>query len=184
MQPRLTRSRTDRMVAGVCGGLAEYFAIDPVIVRLVFVLVSLTSGIGLIVYPVMWLVMPKAGPEPAFPNDPEEWRRRVQAVGQEAAEFGQSVEREMREAFGGRSQGPGGGAPTTYAPPPSESYNYDPYTGQPIVPARPRRPGPRWIGIALVGLGILFAAQHFGLPTDILFPLLMIGAGGAILLRK
>ena len=117
-------------------------------------------------------------------GDPEEWRRRVQAVGQEAAEFGQSVEREMREAFGGRSQGPGSGAPTTYAPPPSESYNFDPFTGQPIVPARPRRPGPRWIGIALVGLGILFAAQHFGLSTDILFPLLMIGAGGAILLRK
>ena len=61
MQPRLMRSRTEVIVAGVCGGLAEYFAIDPVIVRLIFVLVTLTSGIGLLVYPVLWLVMPKAG---------------------------------------------------------------------------------------------------------------------------
>src|SRR5215211_5604527 len=61
MQPRLMRSRTEVIVAGVCGGLAEYFAIDPVIVRLIFVLVTLTSGIGLFIYPILWLVMPKAG---------------------------------------------------------------------------------------------------------------------------
>src|SRR6187431_1182854 len=61
MQPRLTRSRTEVIIAGVCGGLAEYFAIDPVIVRLIFVLVTLTSGIGLLVYPILWMVMPRAG---------------------------------------------------------------------------------------------------------------------------
>ncbi|HWQ15261.1 MAG TPA: PspC domain-containing protein, partial [Roseiflexaceae bacterium] len=60
MQPQLTRSRSEVVIAGVCGGLAEYFHIDPVIVRLVFVLVTLTSGLGLIVYPVLWMVMPKA----------------------------------------------------------------------------------------------------------------------------
>ncbi len=63
MQPRLTRSTTESMVAGVCGGLAEYFSIDPVIVRLIFVLVTLTSGLGLPVYLVLWILMPKASAE-------------------------------------------------------------------------------------------------------------------------
>src|SRR5262249_58867454 len=58
MQSRLMRSRTEVIVAGVCGGLAQYFGLDPVIVRLIFVLVTLTTGIGFIAYPVLWLVMP------------------------------------------------------------------------------------------------------------------------------
>ena len=83
MQPRLMRSRTEVIIAGVCGGLAEYFAIDPVIVRLIFVLVTLTSGIGLLVYPILWMVMPRAGATAGgaqlFPHDADEWRRRAQA---------------------------------------------------------------------------------------------------------
>ena len=86
MQPRLMRSRTEVIIAGVCGGLAEYFAIDPVIVRLIFVLVTLTSGIGLLVYPILWMVMPRAGAAASgaqlFPHDAEEWRRRAQAFGE------------------------------------------------------------------------------------------------------
>lgn len=195
MQPRLTRSRTDRMVAGVCGGLAAYFAIDPVIVRLIFVLVTLTSGIGVLLYPVLWLVMPKAGPGPDqfFPNDPEEWRMRVQTVGQEAAEFGQSVEREMREAFVGRP-GAGGSPPGVSgfhgrpdAPPPVESFNFDPYTGQPIQPhvaTPPRRKKSQIAGIALVGIGLIFAAEFFGISIDILLPALMVAAGVFMLLRR
>ena len=61
------RSRTEVIIAGVCGGLAEYFGLDPVIVRLIFVLVTLTTGIGFIVYPVLWLVMPKAGASASGP---------------------------------------------------------------------------------------------------------------------
>lgn len=56
---RLTRSN-DRMVAGVAAGLAEYFDIDPVIVRLAFVALSLLGGPGLILYIIMWVIMPEA----------------------------------------------------------------------------------------------------------------------------
>jgi phage shock protein C len=59
MQPRLTRSTSEKMLAGVCGGLGEYFVIDPVIVRLVFVLTTMTSGIGIPVYLVLAIVMPR-----------------------------------------------------------------------------------------------------------------------------
>src|SRR5947208_10342328 len=89
MEPRLRRSRTEVIIAGVCGGLAEYFGIDPVIVRLIFVLVTLTTGIGVLIYPVLWLVMPKAEQPvhgtPIFPQGGDAWSQPGRALGQEPA---------------------------------------------------------------------------------------------------
>ena len=61
-EKKLTRSANDRMLAGVAGGLAEYLEIDPVIVRLLFVIVALFGGgfIGLFIYIVLWIIMPEA----------------------------------------------------------------------------------------------------------------------------
>lgn len=56
---KLYRSRSDRMVAGIAGGLAEYLNIDSTIVRLLFVFFALAGGPGLIVYIVMLLVVPE-----------------------------------------------------------------------------------------------------------------------------
>lgn len=56
---RLYRSRSDRMVAGIAGGLGEYLNIDATIVRLLFVFFALAGGPGLIVYIVMLLVVPE-----------------------------------------------------------------------------------------------------------------------------
>ncbi len=56
---RLTRSETDRKIAGVCGGLAEYFDMDPTLVRVAAVVLAL-MGPGLIAYVVMWIAVPKA----------------------------------------------------------------------------------------------------------------------------
>jgi phage shock protein C len=57
MYKKLYRSRTNRVIAGVCGGLGEYFDIDPVIVRLIALVVSF-SGIGIVAYLIAWLVIP------------------------------------------------------------------------------------------------------------------------------
>ena len=57
---KLTRSRKDKMIAGVCGGLAEFFNIDPSWVRLFFILFFLLGGCSLLVYLVMWVVVPLA----------------------------------------------------------------------------------------------------------------------------
>jgi phage shock protein C len=63
---RLTRSRSDRMLAGVCGGLADYFGIDPVFIRLAFVLFEvLTAGAGgILLYVILWAIMPEEGSAP------------------------------------------------------------------------------------------------------------------------
>ena len=62
MTPRLYRSRRHRMIAGVCGGLAERYDWDPSVVRLVFVLASLLPipTHMVLVYIIMWIVIPEA----------------------------------------------------------------------------------------------------------------------------
>jgi phage shock protein C len=60
-QNRLMRSTSDRMVAGVCGGLAAYLGIDTILVRLAFLLLIPASGLGLLTYLILWLLMPQAG---------------------------------------------------------------------------------------------------------------------------
>ena len=55
---RLTRS-DDKMIGGVCAGLAEYLDIDPTIVRIVWVLMVLFAGFGILLYVILWLIMPK-----------------------------------------------------------------------------------------------------------------------------
>ena len=68
---KLTRSRSDEMIAGVCGGLADYLDLDPVLVRLAFMVLLFASGVGLPIYIVLWVVMPEEnGEETAVSHDP------------------------------------------------------------------------------------------------------------------
>lgn len=78
METRLARSTSDRMLGGVCGGLARYFGIDATIVRLVFVLAVL-SGLSPLIYIILWVVMPQDAPALPTPQqtvvDPTgEWK--------------------------------------------------------------------------------------------------------------
>jgi phage shock protein C len=56
---KLYRSRKDKMLGGVAGGLAEYFDVDPTIVRIIFVVTLFLGGGGLIAYIIMWIVVPE-----------------------------------------------------------------------------------------------------------------------------
>ena len=64
MQKRLQRSRTEKMIGGVCGGLGEYFGVDPTIVRVLWVGVTLLGGAGIIAYLILWVIMPAEPPAP------------------------------------------------------------------------------------------------------------------------
>ncbi len=55
---RLYRSRDHRVVAGVAGGLATYLGVDPTIIRLVFAALTIFNGLGLLLYLVLWLIVP------------------------------------------------------------------------------------------------------------------------------
>ncbi len=61
---RLYRSKTNKVIAGVCGGLGEYLRIDPVIFRILLVVLIFFRGAGLLVYLIAWLCMPKRRENP------------------------------------------------------------------------------------------------------------------------
>jgi phage shock protein C len=211
MQPRLTRNTTDKMVAGVCAGLGEYFSVDPVIVRLIFVLVTLSSGLGLPIYAVLWMIMPAQSAAPGGQNA----QQGFQQFTQEASQFGQQVAQEAREFVvaqqrGGASPQPRVDAPP-FAPPPAD-YRFDPVTGLPIgpegpttgqtvnlnmgqqqlpqtyqpniPPPLPRRRNWNMLGIVLVGVGALIMLEQLGINMSLLFPLLLIAAGVVLIRRK
>lgn len=60
MNKRLYRSRTDSTIGGVCGGLGEYFNIDPTFVRIIAVLLVFADGVGILGYLVAWIIIPRA----------------------------------------------------------------------------------------------------------------------------
>lgn len=59
MGNRLYRSRTDVILGGVCAGLAKYLGIDPTLVRLFFILITLAGGVGVLAYLILWIVVPQ-----------------------------------------------------------------------------------------------------------------------------
>jgi len=59
MEKKVFRSKANRMIAGVCGGLGEYFNLDPTLIRLIMVLLIFAYGIGLLIYVVGWIIIPE-----------------------------------------------------------------------------------------------------------------------------
>ena len=57
---RFYLSNTDKKIAGVCGGLAEYFEVDPLLIRVLFLVAILEIGMGLVAYLVLWLLAPRS----------------------------------------------------------------------------------------------------------------------------
>jgi phage shock protein PspC (stress-responsive transcriptional regulator) len=77
---KLRRSETDKMIAGVCGGVAAYLGIDSVFVRLLFVFLLFASGIALPLYLILWLVMPRE--TEAEVNGTAVWQSNMDEIGQ------------------------------------------------------------------------------------------------------
>jgi len=65
---RLKRSEAERMIAGICGGLAKYFTVDPTILRVLFVLLTIFTAVvpGIVSYIIMWIIVPKESETPVF----------------------------------------------------------------------------------------------------------------------
>lgn len=56
---KLYRSNNDKMLAGVCGGLGKFLGLDPTLVRLIFAVMTILGGHGIILYLIMWIVVPQ-----------------------------------------------------------------------------------------------------------------------------
>jgi phage shock protein C len=62
---KLYRSRTNRKLAGICGGLGQYFNVDATLLRVLFVLLAVLGGSGLILYLALWIIVPREPQGPA-----------------------------------------------------------------------------------------------------------------------
>lgn len=89
MEKRLYRSRTDRMIWGVCGGLAKYFGIDPTIVRLIAVLLIFAGGFGIVAYIILAIVVPLEGTQAAIPQDVI--KENVEEMKESATQMGEDI---------------------------------------------------------------------------------------------
>jgi phage shock protein C len=93
MEKKLYRSRSDRMVWGVCGGLAKYFGIDPTIIRIIFVLLIFLNGIGILAYIILAIVVPLE--ESKSTTTSETVKENIEEMKTTATELG----RELRTTF-------------------------------------------------------------------------------------
>lgn len=100
---RLYRSSTQRMIAGICGGLGEYFNIDPTLVRIVYVLVTVATGVllGVALYVVLWLIVPSDAS--VGKSVRESMRENVDEMAHSAREIGNEVQATLRRSPGERT---------------------------------------------------------------------------------
>lgn len=154
MERKLYRSRRERMISGVCGGIAEYFDIDPTLVRLITVVLALVSfGTAIIVYLVMSIVVP---------------------------EEGAGADNQKGSTVAGAPVPPTQQYPPTQTQPPT----LPPPAPVPPRPAPPtassgRRRGGITFGLVLVFLGLALLASQFVPGIDLwrLWPLIIVAIG-------
>jgi phage shock protein PspC (stress-responsive transcriptional regulator) len=154
---RLYRSVQHRVIGGVAGGLAEYFDIDPVIIRLVFVIVAFAGGGGLLVYLILWIVLPE----------------------NTASKFS------YQQSQPGYSQaGPPAQEETSFSGNPEWKEKTDPSFGSPIQDGRKERNTGGLIGgLVLITLGCLFLIDRFVPDIDFgdLWPILLVVIGAVLI---
>ena len=102
METVLYRSKSDRMLGGVCGGLATYLGIDATLIRLFFVLLVLSPGMGVLIYLALWIIAPSESKIDAnatwkgnVKESAENFGERAQTVGEE---FGQAIRKPHPQA--------------------------------------------------------------------------------------
>ncbi|GBD90514.1 DNA-binding transcriptional activator PspC [bacterium BMS3Abin04] len=69
MSEKLYRARRNKIISGVCAGLGDYLNVDPVIVRIIFIIFAFIHGLGLLVYIIMWIIVPEEPIENLYPNE-------------------------------------------------------------------------------------------------------------------
>lgn len=163
---RLYRSRYDTVIAGVAGGLAKYFNIDPIIVRILFVALVLAGASGILIYIILWI---------ALPIDPDLNFYRYSK--HTAYPFGSDYQEKAPNA----DEPAGESEPDTGNP--SENSNSEPTVAK--VRKNTRNEGNLIAGITLIVLGGIFLIVRLipHLSISHLWPLILVAAGILVLIN-
>lgn len=87
---RLYRSETNRILGGVSAGLADFFSIDPTLVRVIFVLLSVFGGSGILIYILLWIIVPAENSGNIGLTN-EDLKNNAKEIGKKAQEFGNNI---------------------------------------------------------------------------------------------
>ena len=163
MEPkRLYRSLTDRKFAGVAGGLAEYFVMDPLLIRLAFVILTLAGGGGFLIYIILWIVTPENPVRvQSFANQPAQDSQQPTPG---PSDFTTGSTGDTRESAGAET----------------------PFTASPPVPqTKERNKGSLIGGLVLITLGALFLADELIPQINFgdLWPVILIVIGVGLLIN-
>jgi len=159
MKNRLYRSRGNRVFGGVAAGLSDYLNIDPVLVRIIFVISTFFNGIGLIAYIVMWIVVPeKPLVHPNFNSTGQNASAHKQP---ETENTGYSAENQSAD---------------------NNQFNFQ----QQFTEQKSSSNGRLIGGSILIGIGILLLSKSFFPFFDFvdLFPLILVGIGAGLIINS
>jgi phage shock protein C len=176
------RRGSDRILGGVCSGLGAYFGVDPLLVRIVFVILALVPpSIGILLYLVLWFLMEP--PQGASATTSRSVAERLRSMGDDLREdFRTGFSRSQAggtDPSGSPSSGSPSGGPPPAGPPPSRGGWGPPYRN---------RPPALWAGIILIVLGAWFLLANIGVLSgfrwDLFWPIVLIALGLLLLLRR
>jgi len=174
------RRGSDRIVGGVCSGLAAYFGLDALLVRIVFVILAFLPpglGIGVMLYLALWFLMepPEGAPSSATRN-----------IGARLRAMGDELREDFRTGFRTRDNATATPTPADSPPPPGAAT--PPARGGWWGPALRDRPRGLWAGIILIALGAYLLIDNLGLLRsirwDIVGPVVLIAVGLLVLARR
>jgi len=97
MTKKLYRSQKDKILGGVCGGIAEYFEVDSTLARLIFILITVLGGAGILIYILFWLLMPK-NPEQGIVLNKERVKEFADEVKERARDLAQNFKKDSEPA--------------------------------------------------------------------------------------
>ena len=170
---------TDRILGGVCSGLAEGFHVEVLWVRVAFVVLTFINGVGLLLYVVLWVLMPEqAGSQ-----------RPGQNVFESMAADVKRAWADLRSQFGSSPATPATPSATAAAAPPLAATSVATETAAPMPPppaaSQPITHTPTFVfGAILVVLGIAFLAANSGITWNVILPAALIVLGIALLFRN
>jgi phage shock protein C len=198
------RRGADHVIGGVCSGLADYFRVDPLFVRLAFVALAFAGGAGILLYFVLWVLMPEAGSPTTDARTlarenvrgmADEFRQMGDKFRRMGEEFRQTFRREPGTPVGGGSSPPGESMPPTEPAARSEPADVGvpggpgatPPSGAEVPPHIERRRG-LWLGGILVVLGGIFLLYNLGYlgwwSWRVAWPLVLILIGVLVLVQR
>jgi phage shock protein PspC (stress-responsive transcriptional regulator) len=155
MKERLNRSRVHRIFGGVAGGLAEYLNLDPIIVRILFIIITLINGFGIFLYIILWIIIPEENFN--YPSgDPSSTKSKS------ASEPGSENSADRKE---------------------EKSNPFDPVEFYNQKAVRKSNTGRILAGIVLIAFGFIFLAERYFSYFDFedFLPLILIAAGIVLL---